>query len=127
MPTRIPTRRPPRLWYAPPPERRPHAAARGYCDTRHRAWRLAVLARDSWTCQACGRICGDKREAHADHVSPVVAGTEFCRDGRSRYDVTVGQCLCVACHARKTAGDRRGGRAPPGAMGEGRVNRGGGS
>jgi len=82
---------------------RPNAAARGYCDARHRAWRVAVLTRDAWQCQDCGRVCADKREAHADHVSPVMPGTEVCRDGRSRYDVAGGQCLCHACHNRKTA------------------------
>ena len=80
MPTRIPTYRPPRLRSASIPEQRPNAAARGYCD---------------------------KRQAHADHRSPVVHGTEVCQDGRSRYDVDGGQCLCHGCHNRKTAGESR--------------------
>lgn len=107
MPTRIPTHRPPRLRVAPQPEARPNAAARGYTDARHRAWRLAVLNRDAWQCRACGRVCSDKSEAHADHISPVVHGTDRCRDGRSRYDVDGGQCLCHACHNRKTATENR--------------------
>lgn len=104
MPTRIPTHRPPRLRSASvtAAEQRPNAAARGYCDARHKAWRLAVLTRDAWQCQQCGRVCADKRQAHADHVSPVVHGTDHCRDGRSRYDVAGGQCLCVSCHSRKS-------------------------
>jgi hypothetical protein len=51
-------------------------------------------------------VCADRREAHADHVSPVVHGTEVCQDGRSRYDVAGGQCLCHACHNRKTAREK---------------------
>lgn len=88
-------------------EHRPNAYQRGYCDRRHRAWRLAVLNRDNWECRACGRVCGSPREAHADHVSPVVAGTDHCEDGRSRYDVDAGQCLCVACHGRKTLDEQQ--------------------
>jgi hypothetical protein len=110
MPIRPLTRRPPRLRY-PVQEQRPNAAARGYCDRRHRAWRAAVLVRDDWTCRDCGRVCGAGREAHADHVSPVVAGSDMCRDGRSRYDIAGGQCLCVACHARKTKAESRESRA----------------
>ena len=108
MPTRIPVHQPPRLRAKRKPEDRPSAYQRGYCDEQHRAWRLAVLLRDAWTCQQCGRVCADKREAHADHVSPVVHGTDACRDGRSRYDVAAGQCLCAACHARKTLREREG-------------------
>jgi 5-methylcytosine-specific restriction endonuclease McrA len=107
MPTRIPIHRPPRLRSSARVEDRPNAAARGYCDRRHQAWRLAVLTRDAWQCQDCGRICADKREAHADHVSPVVHGSDQCRDGRSRYDVAGGQCLCAACHAMKTLRELR--------------------
>lgn len=110
MPRRIPAFVPPRLRTAGPrrdDSARPNAAARGYCDKRHKAWRLAVLARDAWQCQSCGRVCSDKREAQADHVSPVVHGTDACQDGRSRYDVAGGQTLCIACHARKTLRESR--------------------
>ena len=84
-------------------ENRPNAAARGYCDGRHKAWRLAVLSRDNWQCRACGRVCVSRRSAHADHISPVVPGTERCENGLSRYDLTAGQCLCAHCHSAKTA------------------------
>ncbi len=94
-------------------EQRPNAAARGYCDRRHRAWRLAVLRRDNWQCRACGRVCGGPREAHADHVSPVVLGTERCSNGVSRYDVGNGQCLCVRCHAVKGLRERAADAADP--------------
>jgi 5-methylcytosine-specific restriction endonuclease McrA len=76
---------------------RPNAAARGYCDARHAAWRKAVLLRDGWACQSCGRVCGKKREAHADHIIPIAQRPDL------RYDVANGQCLCHSCHSRKTA------------------------
>ena len=66
-----------------------------------------MLTRDAWQCQHCRRLCANKREAHADHVSPVVHGTEVCRDGRSRYDVASGQTLCASCHQRKTNDEMR--------------------
>lgn len=87
-------------------ERRPNASARGYTDHKHRAWRLAVLNRDGWRCRVCSRVCTDKGEAHADHVSPVVQGTTYCESGASRYDVANGQCLCAACHAIKGREER---------------------
>jgi 5-methylcytosine-specific restriction endonuclease McrA len=108
MPTRIPTHTPPRLRSAQRADaERPNAYQRGYTDRRHQAWRIAVLTRDAWQCRSCGRVCSDKREAHADHVSPVVPGTDHCRDGRSRYDIEAGQCLCVSCHQRKTNDEMR--------------------
>ncbi len=107
MPQRIQTCKPPRLRYqADADALRPNAYQRGYTDRRHQAWRIAVLTRDAWQCQSCSRVCANKREAHAHHTSEVVAGTEVCRDGRSRYDVSVGQCLCASCHSRKTAGEQ---------------------
>lgn len=88
---------------APPRvERRPSAAARGYCDKRHARWRRAVLVRDNWTCVDCARVCSDKMEAQADHDSPVVPGTDRCENGMSRYDVDVGKCRCIRCHSKKT-------------------------
>jgi 5-methylcytosine-specific restriction endonuclease McrA len=87
----------------PPPERRPNAFQRGYCDKAHAAWRRAVLVKDNWTCVDCLRVCGDKREAHADHVSPVVPGTDTCENGMSRYDPANGACRCIRCHSKKTA------------------------
>ena len=77
-------------------ELRPNAAARGYCSKRHKAWRLAVLARDGYLCCGCGRACGSKGEAHADHIVPVKVRPDL------RYEVSNGQCLCASCHQRKT-------------------------
>lgn len=108
MPTRVPTFKPPRLRSAVTAETfRPNAHQLGYTDKRHKAWRLAVLNRDGWQCRACGRVCSNKAEAHADHISPVVHGTNQCHDGRSRYDVAAGQCLCHSCHSQKTRSENR--------------------
>ena len=40
-----------------------------------------------------------KSKAQADHVVPVSQGGD-------RYDVANGQCLCIACHGRKTRGEQ---------------------
>ena len=77
-------------------EQRPSSAARGYCDGRHKAWRAAVLLRDSYTCRSCNRVLGAKGSAHADHIIPVVVRPDLC------YAVENGQCLCHSCHSRKT-------------------------
>lgn len=64
-----------------------------------------MLTRDAWTCRDCGRVCSDKREAQADHIVPIA-------QGGARYDLVNGQCLCIACHARKTLRERKpGGRS----------------
>ena len=102
MPQRIPPHRPPRLRTHSKRDdsARPNAAARGYCDRRHRAWRQAVLTRDAWQCRSCGRVCASPGEAQADHVVPIAQGGE-------RYDVDNGQTLCIRCHGRKTRGEQR--------------------
>lgn len=102
MPQRIPLHRPLRLRPARKRDEstRPNAAARGYCDKAHRAWRQAVLTRDAWTCRDCGRVCSEHKEAHADHIVPI-------SQGGARYDVGNGACRCAACHARKTLSERR--------------------
>ena len=99
MPERLPVFKPPRLRSRPREEGRPNAHQRGYCDQAHKSWRLAVLTRDAWQCQKCGRVCSNRREAHADHIKPITSGGE-------RYDVANGQCLCVRCHGRKTKAEQ---------------------
>ena len=100
MPQKIPTLKP--SWKSQVEAGRPKydqtratAAERGYCDKRHRQWRQAVLTAAAWRCQACGRVCSGRGEAQADHIVPIA-------QGGSRYDVNNGQCLCLACHGRKT-------------------------
>ncbi len=58
-----------------------------------------MLVRDGFACQSCGLV---SPKNHADHVVPILPGTDRCADGRSRYDVAGGQCLCASCHTRKT-------------------------
>ena len=99
MPLRIPSFRAPRLRIKRQ-ENRPNAAQRGYCDNSHKQWRMAVLVRDAYQCQSCGKICGGKRDAHADHILPI-------SEGGARYDLSNGQCLCAACHGRKTLRENR--------------------
>jgi 5-methylcytosine-specific restriction endonuclease McrA len=94
MPTRMPTHRNRDV-------NRPNAYQRGYCDKQHRAWRLAVLTRDAWQCQSCGRVC-PTRGAHADHKLTVRERPDL------RYNVSNGQCLCASCHSRKTVLESRG-------------------
>jgi len=102
MPTRIPAHQPARMrLYKRDETARPNALQRGYCDKAHRTWRAAVLARDAWQCVTCGRLCTEKREAHADHVVPIAKGG-------ARYDVANGQTLCFRCHARKTRQEQAG-------------------
>ena len=96
MPTRLPTHQPQRTRRRRDETGRPNAAARGYCDKAHRLWRQAVLTRDAWRCRNCGRVCANKREAHADHIVPIAAGGE-------RYDLANGQTLCASCHGSKSA------------------------
>jgi 5-methylcytosine-specific restriction protein A len=96
MPSRIPNFRPPRV---PAPRRgdtnRPNAAARGYCSKAWRAIRRQVLVRDAWKCVSCGRVCGDRGEAHVDHVVPKSAGGTDTLENL--------QTMCVRCHSAKTA------------------------
>ena len=66
-----------------------------------------MLTAAAMQCQQCGRVCAGLGEAHADHISPVVHGTELCENGLSRYDVSNGQLLCIRCHARKTVKENR--------------------
>jgi 5-methylcytosine-specific restriction endonuclease McrA len=64
-----------------------------------------VLTRDAWQCRECGRVCSDKREAHADHIIRIA-------DGGGRYDLANGQTLCVRCHGRKTRAEQSACQAP---------------
>lgn len=95
MPSRIPSFKAPRLKTS---EARPNAAARGYCSKKHRVWREAVLLADAFACRQCGSI-GNSH--HADHITPVSERPDL------RYETSNGQCLCPACHMRKTMAEAR--------------------
>ena len=78
---------------------RPNAARRGYCSMQWKATRAAVLRRDVWECQDCGKVCASSREAHVDHIVPKRAG--------GTDDLENLQTLCRQCHSRKTATEFR--------------------
>lgn len=102
MPRRIGAFIPPRAGKKDPyikKENRPTAAGRGYNSREWYALRKQVLVRDSWQCQACGRICVDKREAQVDHIVPKSRGGQ---DELSNL-----QTLCIKCHGRKTVAESR--------------------
>jgi 5-methylcytosine-specific restriction endonuclease McrA len=97
------------LWVPPRPshkikraESRPNSYQRGYCDSRHFAWRKAVLLRDNYICCDCRRLCSQKSQAHADHVIPVKLRPDL------RYVVENGACRCHSCHSRKTVRENGG-------------------
>jgi 5-methylcytosine-specific restriction protein A len=102
MPQRMPTYKPPRVRTARPRRddtARPNAAARGYCSKAWAKIRQAVLIRDAWQCQDCGRVCADKREAHVDHVTPKAQGGQDTLDNL--------RTLCIRCHGRKTVQEQK--------------------
>ena len=54
-------------------------------------WKNAVLERDNYTCQVCGRT----DEVITHHIIP----WRICKDDDDlRYDVDNGICLCPKCH-----------------------------
>ena len=62
-------------------------------DERYLRWRNAVLERDGYRCQKCGRRCKKlERGLAAHHVRPYATNVE------ARYDVNNGLTLCRACH-----------------------------
>ena len=70
----------------------------------HRAWRLAVMQRAGWQCQAIegGVRCGKRSPEHrlfADHVVER-------KDGGAATDPANGQALCGAHHQAKTMAAR---------------------
>ena len=64
---------------------------RGRLGRKLAAWRLAVFARDNWTCRHCGRA---KVALHAHHVKG------FADHPRLRLAVSNGLTLCEACHGK---------------------------
>lgn len=68
----------------------PRCKPRNGSTRRWRTLREQILARDTWTCQACGRSA-----AHIDHITPVDAG------GSDRPSNL--QALCADCNLEKAA------------------------
>lgn len=58
-------------------------------ETKYKAWRSAVFARDNYTCQICQQYNGI---LHADHIKKWADFPEL------RYEASNGRTLCRACH-----------------------------
>lgn len=64
-----------------------------FADPRYIAWRNAVLARDGYRCQSCGRLCAKHEKGlAAHHVLAYAAHPE------ARFELANGITLCRACH-----------------------------
>ena len=59
----------------------------------YRKWRLKVYERDRWTCQDCGKHCGEK-DIVAHHRQSFEEYPEL------RYEVDNGITLCRKCHLK---------------------------
>lgn len=70
-----------------------------YTGEAWRATRLAVLVRDEYTCQYCGRFLYGL-DATVDHVIER-------QDGGSDYDMTNLKAACRTCNSRKGARRQR--------------------
>lgn len=57
-----------------------------------KALRLMALRRDGWKCVQCGA----RGRLEVDHIQPVRTAPELA------FDLGNLQCLCAACHTRKT-------------------------
>jgi len=62
-------------------------------DPRYVAWRNAVLERDNYVCQHCGRRCAKHERGLAAHHIMAYATNPLWR-----YDLSNGMTLCRACH-----------------------------
>lgn len=62
-----------------------------YRSPQWKAARLAAKRRDGWACVQCGA----KGRIEVDHITAI-------RDGGAPFDLGNLQCLCPACHSRKT-------------------------
>lgn len=65
-------------------------------SVEYRAWRLAVLERDEYTCQRCFAPA-----VIADHILRYRLYPEL------RYEISNGQALCKPCHHTKTGSEIR--------------------
>ena len=64
-----------------------------YKTARWRALRWAVLVRDLFTCQMCGRVEADTSKLVADHRKP------HRGDETLFWDILNLWCLCAWCHS----------------------------
>ncbi len=67
--------------------------------SEYQEWRMAVFARDKYTCQDCGIYnhmgLGTTVELHSHHIKP------FATFLALRYDISNGTTLCVPCHQQR--------------------------
>lgn len=64
-----------------------------FADPRYIAWRNAVLSRDGYRCQMCGRQCAKtERGLAAHHILPYATNPD------ARLDLANGVTLCRSCH-----------------------------
>jgi 5-methylcytosine-specific restriction endonuclease McrA len=64
-----------------------------FAEPRYLAWRTAVLERDGYICQQCGRRCKKyERGLAAHHIKPYADYPDL------RYEVSNGLTLCRRCH-----------------------------
>jgi 5-methylcytosine-specific restriction protein A len=87
-----------------PPERRPHASARGY-GARWQRYRMAYL-REHPLCVECLSRGRTEAATDVDHVRPATGP-----DDPTFYDPANHQALCHRHHSRKTATSGDGRRA----------------
>lgn len=74
-----------------PKEADPH-----YQSPEHKAWRLEVMRRARWRCQAPGCTVRYPERLFADHIVEL-------RDGGAPFDPANGQAFCGSHHSKKTA------------------------
>jgi hypothetical protein len=64
-----------------------------FADPRYLMWRTAVLERDGYVCQDCGRQCKKYEKGLAAHHLK-----EYAKHPELRFDVSNGVTLCRQCH-----------------------------
>jgi 5-methylcytosine-specific restriction endonuclease McrA len=74
-----------------------------FSDERYLIWRTAVLERDNYVCQDCGRVCAKYERGLAAHHL-----LSYAEHPDMRYEISNGVTLCRDCHM-----DRHGRRPRP--------------
>lgn len=77
------------------------AAARTLNGATRKRMKQAIIIRDEYTCQQCGKLV-DLHESHLDHVVPITQGGDDSPENL--------QTLCIGCSKAKTQRESRGGR-----------------
>lgn len=80
-----------------------HAHRAWYRTARWQKLRWAVLVRDMFTCQMCGRVVSDTSQLVGDHRAP------HCGDADLFWDESNVWCICKPCHdSDKQSMEKRG-------------------